>query len=82
MEKQAYSAQSLDRAVQELEREYGLTTEAFYAAYSAGEGLEGMPHFTQHVWASFYEDIRRMTDGAGVERKPVMTRVGQALVCA
>jgi predicted nuclease of restriction endonuclease-like RecB superfamily len=82
VKKYSYSAQSLDRAIQELEREYGMTTESFYAAYREQEGVDGIPRFTQHVWASFYEDILRMTDGVGVEREPVMTRVGQALVCA
>jgi hypothetical protein len=82
MEKQAYSAQSLDRAVQEFEREYGVATKDVYAAYIVGTGIDGVPRFEQHVWASFYEDVLRLTDGAGVEPKPIMTRVGQALACA
>jgi hypothetical protein len=81
MEKRYYSAQSLDRAIQEFEREHEMTTEDLYAAYSSGEKVEGIPYFTQHVWASFYEDILRLTDGTGVERKPIMDRVGRALVC-
>jgi hypothetical protein len=81
MDKSYYGAESLDRAVQEFEREYEMSTEDFYAAYSAGE-LVDMPCFTQHVWASFHENILRLTDGEGIERQPVMTRVGRALTCA
>jgi hypothetical protein len=82
VEKYYYSAQSLDDAVRELEREYGVSSADVYAAYMAGECPEGMSRFTQHVWASFYEDILRLTDGKGVTDEPIMTRVGRALVSA
>lgn len=78
MEKRYYSAESLDNAVRELEQEYGMTSEAFYARYCAGEAME-IPQFNQAVWASFHEDITRMTDGMGVDRPPVMDRVGRAI---
>jgi flagellar biosynthesis regulator FlaF len=81
MEKRYYDAGSLDRAVRELEREYDMTSEAFYEAYAAGAELD-IPHFNQHVWASFHEDILRLTDGQGVERGSVMARVGQAAVAS
>jgi hypothetical protein len=81
VEKRQYSAESLDRAMREFESEYGMTTDDLYTRYSAGEPIEGVPYFTQHVWASFYDDIMRLTDGAGVERTAVMTRVGRALTC-
>jgi hypothetical protein len=82
MEKRYYSAESLDSAIYEFEREYGITTEDLYAAYEAGEKVEDVPYFIQHVWASFHEDVLRMTDGAGIERQPIMTRAGRALTCA
>jgi len=81
MDKYFYSAASLDRAIHEFEGEYGMSSEDFHALYSAGAEV-AIPRFTQHVWASFYEDVLRMTGGAGVERQPIMTRVGQALTCA
>lgn len=82
MEKSYYSAQSLDSAMREYEREYCIASEKVYAAYHAGECLDGVPRFTQHVWASFYEEILRLTDGEGITDEPIMTRVGRALVGA
>jgi hypothetical protein len=82
MDKQYYNAESLDGAIQEFEREYCVASGDVYTAYMAGEAIEGIPHFTQHAWASFYEDVLRLTDGVGIEREPVMTRVGRALVSA
>jgi hypothetical protein len=82
MQKQYYSAQSLDNAIQEFEREYGISSEQMYEAYMAGDAVEGVERFTIHVWASFYEDVLRLTDGKGVQRKPIMDRVGRALLCA
>ena len=81
MQKQYYSAESLDLGIRELEREHGMSTEEFYERYSAGEDLP-IPRFNQHIWVAFHEDILRLTDGAGVERAPVMERVGQALACS
>jgi hypothetical protein len=82
MQKQYYSAQSLDNAIQEFEREYGVSSEQMYEAYMAGDAVEGVERFTMHVWASFYEDVLRLTNGEGVQRKPIMDRVGRALLCA
>jgi hypothetical protein len=81
MREQYYSAETLDQAVRELEREYGMETEAFYRRYCTGEPMD-IPRFSQHIWAAFRDDIQRLTDGAGVERRPVVERVGQALTCA
>jgi hypothetical protein len=80
MDKHQYSARSLDNAVREFEREYGMTTEDFYARWVDGTSME-IPRFEQHVWASFHEDILRLTDGNDVERQTVTERVGRALVC-
>ena len=81
MQKLYYNAESLDRGIREFEREYGMSTEEFYARYMAGEKLD-IPRFNQHAWAAFRDDIQRLTDGAGVEPRPVAERVGQALTCA
>ncbi len=81
MDRRHYTAESLDRALKELEREYGMTTAVFYERYCAGERLD-IPHFNQHVWASLHEDVQRMTNGNGVPREPVMARVNHALTAA
>jgi hypothetical protein len=81
MDKRQYSAESLDRAIREFENEYDLSSEELHARYIAGDQVEGVPRFEQHVWASFYEDVLRLTDGAGVEHREVVTRVGEALTC-
>lgn len=80
MQKLYYTAASLDSAVQEFEREYGMTSADFHARWTAEEPME-IPRFEQHVWASFYEDVQRLTDGHGVERRTVTERAGRALVC-
>lgn len=81
MKKRYYNAETLDHAVREFEREYGMASEEFYERRQAEETIMGVPRFVQHVWAGFWEDILRMTDGAGVERPPVIERAGEALVC-
>jgi hypothetical protein len=81
VQKLYYNAESLDRGLREFEREYGMSTEDFYARYMAGEDLR-VPRFNQHTWAAFRDAIERMSDGAGVERGPVVERVGQALTFA
>jgi hypothetical protein len=81
VDKRYYGAQSLDRAVQEFEREYGMSSDDFYALYEAEECRE-IPRFVQHAWASFHEDILRMTGGVGVDRPTVVDRAGQAFSCA
>jgi hypothetical protein len=57
-----------------------MSTEEFYGRYMAEEKLD-IPRFNQHAWAAFRDSIVRLTDGAGVERAPVVERVGQALAC-
>jgi hypothetical protein len=82
VEKYYYSAESLDSAMREYEREYCVASEKVHAAYHVGECIEGVPRFTQAVWASFYEEVLRLTDGKGIADEPIMTRVGRALVGA
>lgn len=81
MQKLYYNAESLDRGIREFEREYGMSTEDFYVRYIAGEEMD-IPRFNQHTWASFHDAIDRLTGGKGVQRLPVVERVGQALACA
>jgi hypothetical protein len=81
MDRRYYNAESLDRAIREFEAEYGMSTEDVHARYVAGESIGGLPHFEHHVWASFYEDVLRLTKGAGVERAEIVRRVGRALTC-
>jgi hypothetical protein len=78
MDKRYYSAESLDRGVREFEREYGMSTEDFYARYMAGEEMS-IPRFNQYAWAAFHEDVLRLTDGAGVDQRSVVVRVGEAI---
>lgn len=80
MNKRHYNAESLDRAVREFEGAYAMTTADFYERYLAREHLD-IPHFDQHTWASFHEDILRMTDGAGLDRRPVSSRAHEAFAC-
>lgn len=81
MNRRHYSAESLSHALIELEHEYQMTSARFYERYRAGERLD-IPHFTQHAWASLYEDVQRMTGGRGAERGSVMARVGHAITVA
>lgn len=80
MNKRHYNAESLDRALREFEGAYSMTTADFYERYCARERLD-IPHFNQHTWASFHEDILRMTDGAGLDRRPVSSRAHEAFAC-
>lgn len=59
MEKRYYDADSLERVLASLERDYGMSSAEFYAAHVAGEPLD-VSRFTRHVWASFYRDVRRL----------------------
>jgi hypothetical protein len=77
MRKRHYNAESLDRAVREFEGAYAMSSADFYARYRAGERLD-IPHFDQHTWASFHEDVERMTGGAGVDRGTATARAREA----
>jgi hypothetical protein len=70
MERVFYSAESLRTALAAFEQEYETSSPKFYAAYLAGERLS-VPHFEQHVWASFYEDVLRMERSARVDVRRV-----------
>jgi len=81
MDRYSYTAESLARAIREFEGEYCISSEDLHARYTAGQPVDGVPRFQQHVWASFYENVMRLTDGMGVERTEIVTRVGNALTC-
>jgi hypothetical protein len=59
VEKLYYDADSLERVLASLERDYRMSSADFYAAHIEGRLLD-MPRFTRHVWASFYRDVRRL----------------------
>jgi hypothetical protein len=60
MDRRVYSAESLRRGLREFETHFGLSTEDFYERHRAGDELP-VPRFERHVWASFYEDVLRLT---------------------
>jgi hypothetical protein len=60
VEKRYYSAASLRRVLEDLERAYGMTSPEFYDAYVADEVPARVSRFHRHVWASFYRDVRRL----------------------
>jgi hypothetical protein len=68
MERNVYSATSLERVLALLEERYEMSTADFYDAHVAGETLEHIPWFHRHVWASFYRDVRRMRGDEFAER--------------
>jgi hypothetical protein len=80
MKKRHYNAESLDRAMREFEGAYAMTTVDFDARYRATERLD-IPRFDQHTWASFHEDVLRMTDGTGIDRGSVAARAHEAFAC-
>ena len=65
MEKAFYDAESLRTALAAFEQGYELSSPDFHAAYLEGRELP-VPHFEQHVWASFYEDVLRMERNAAM----------------
>jgi len=68
VEKTYYSADSLASVLPKFEEHYGMTSEDFYAAHMADEGLpEGLTGFNRHVWASFYRDVLRFRDRSFAE---------------
>jgi hypothetical protein len=75
MEKATYDAESLRTALAAFEQEYELSSPEFHAAYVEGRDLP-VPHFEQHVWASFYEDVLRMERNAAMA-ETVMGRVSR-----
>jgi hypothetical protein len=64
VERHYYDVSTLGRTLLALEREYGMASADFYAAHCAGEALESIPGFNRHVWASFYRDFLRLSEGA------------------
>jgi hypothetical protein len=58
-----YSAATLERVLQSLERTYGMNSAEFMAAHVAddGERLAGMSGFARHSWASFYAEWQELS---------------------
>lgn len=63
MEKRYYTADSLHRSLDAFEERFGMSSEDFYAAYTAYniERMEGISAFYRHSWASFYRDWQRLS---------------------
>jgi hypothetical protein len=74
MVRSVYSAESLTRGLREFEAHFGLTSVEFYERHCADEALD-VPRFERHVWASFYEDVMRLSEG---EENNVMDRVSKS----
>ena len=65
MEKSYYDADSLATILRLLEDRYGVSSEEFYAAHLADEGLpEGLSGFNRHAWASFYRELQEFRGGS------------------
>jgi hypothetical protein len=58
-ERLVHTAADIEHMCAWFEHEYGLSSEAFYAAHLADD-LPDVPRFHRHVWASFYRDRRRL----------------------
>ena len=64
MEKRYYSAASLEEAVREFERGYGLSSDDFYRAYLARDADRVAPRH-RLVWANFRRNSKRMKGASG-----------------
>lgn len=72
MERRIYSAESLTTGLREFEQHFGMSSHEFYARHTA-DGELSIPRFERHVWASFYEDVIRLSAG-----DEVMDRVSRS----
>ncbi len=80
MSRPTYDAETLTRAMRELESHYGMTSDEFYAAHLADDGLPpNIKQFDRHVWASFCEDVQRLRKS---EPSGVLGRVERAFATA
>lgn len=59
-----YSARSLRGALRAFEERFGVSTDAFMAAYREGSPMPGITGFYANVWASMAEDVERMEPAA------------------
>jgi hypothetical protein len=74
MQRRYYNADSLERSLHAFEKRFGLDSETFLAAHTAGDEdvLKDIPRFLRHSWASFYLDWQRLREddlGATVEHE-------------
>ncbi len=61
MERNVYTAASLERVLASFEVRYGMTSADFCAARTArSEDIAEIPRFHQHAWASFYREVREL----------------------
>jgi len=60
-----YDADSLRAVLRFLEDQYGMSSDDFYAAHLADEGLpERLSGFNRHVWASMYREAQAHAGGS------------------
>jgi len=63
IEKRYYNAATLQKAVADYEREYGLTSAEFFEAHTTDAAtLKGIPGFQRSVWAGFLQELREFED--------------------
>jgi hypothetical protein len=63
MNRAYYNAETLERTLLWLERTYDVPSSEFYASYTSGKLIEGIPRFHQSFWASIYRDLLRLRGG-------------------
>jgi hypothetical protein len=69
MERNVYSAASLERVLASFEEHYGMSSDDFYAAHVArSAAVSHISRFHRHTWASFYRDVRRLRGDEFAER--------------
>jgi hypothetical protein len=63
MEKRYYNAATLERSLRVFEERYALDSATCFAMRQSGDeaGVEHIPRFHQHVWASFYRKWKRLS---------------------
>lgn len=67
-----YDLNSLSQALNLLEKRYEISSKEFYESHKIdGPAAAKVPGFHRHLWASFYQDVQRMSGSsfvASVER--------------
>lgn len=64
MQIQEYTTGSLVRSIEDLERNYGMSSADFVERYRNDDpSLSGIPGFTQHMWISIYDELVADDDG-------------------
>lgn len=67
MERRTYNTGSLLRSLEVFEREFGMSSDEFFARFRRDDPDLDVPGFQRHVWASFYREAREGDDGTLAE---------------